>query len=106
MDSLANKYIGLAISWGKAMGKGNSSLANSIHDSIQDFYAKMEDEQKQGVLNLCADNESDCVRFWAASHLKDIDVQRAKMIYKKLTQSTFPFVALSSRYILRDFEDL
>jgi hypothetical protein len=102
MDPTSDDYIRLANEWNASMEKGDSDKANSINDELQLIYTRLVATGGVGALFRRAENETDGVQLFIASHMKEHDFPRALSVYKRLAQSTVPFVAVSAKYILRE----
>ena len=102
MNEIVQEYVGLAKKWGDAMAASDSSSANRLFDRIADLYERIATEGQEGLLLKHADDESECVRFFIASHIKELDPTRAIQMYERLACSPLPFVAVSADYILRE----
>lgn len=92
----------MAEEWGCAMEASDSISANHIHDRLQSLYLEIANRHEEEDLFRQVNNQKDVVRFFIASHLKNTDLVRAIQAYKALEVSNIPFIAVSSRYILRD----
>ncbi len=105
MSILVNKYLGLAHHWGIAMSEGDSSKANAIHDVVQSTFKEIVMAGDVDALFRCADDDSDAVRFFVASHIQQRDTSHALIMYEQLSDSLLPFVAVSARHILRELRN-
>src|SRR6056297_3489356 len=104
MNNLVDDYLRLAAQWAAAMSEGESDKANAIHDKVQLLYNDIVEAGEEDPLLSCADSETDAVRFFIASHLKERDAKRAAEMYERLVGSDLPFIAVSARYILREIQ--
>ncbi len=104
MHTLVEKYLQFAEQWGEEMEEGNSSKANAIHDKIQAIYREIIAANEDASLFQYVDDDRDVIRFFIASHLKEKNALQAIELYKKLELSALPYLAISSRYILRELQ--
>ncbi len=105
VNDLVPRYIDCVNQWGLIIARGNpgeSIAANAIQEEIQRIYQEILKFGGLERLLSYADDDNDCVRFVVASHIKEHDVPRAQIIYRQLTDSPLPFVAVSSQYILKE----
>lgn len=101
MSKLIDRYVRMAEEWGEAMRDGDSTQANFLYHELEAEFAKFGGAEID-FLFARADCESDSVRFFVASHVRKLDIRRAQAMYEQLVRSQLPFIALSSRYILKE----
>jgi hypothetical protein len=95
-------YLDLADAWTQAMMDGDSGTANAICDRVEAcFQTLCEMNLEEDMFNR-ADQAGDGAVFFIASHLKRFDKARAISIYRRLLKSAYPFIAISSKYILKE----
>jgi hypothetical protein len=105
VSDLVSDYVRLATEWGIAMSNSNSGLANSLHDRIQSVHQQIVNAGDEEALFQHVDDSRDSVSFFVASHVKDRNAARAMAVYERLASSKAPFIAASSRYILRELKN-
>jgi hypothetical protein len=97
-----DEYIALADAWGASMDDCDSETANALHDRIHEVFQCICQNKRENDLFDRAGTTSDAACLFIASNLKDRDRKRAMSLYKRLTGSPRPFVAMSARQILDD----
>jgi hypothetical protein len=100
MNSI-EEYFRLAEEWGAFMSEGDSDNANRLHQQIQDVFQKILKEKKENDLFDRVDTVGDVACFWIASHLKKANPSKARTLYDRLCRSSYPFVSLSAKWILK-----
>ncbi len=102
MEDLIRQYLRLAVEWGDAMSRGDSSASNNLHDELVKTFTQLDSSGHREALYRHTNHSNDAVRFWIASHINVTDPKRALDIYRELTASYLSFITVSAKWILKE----